>query len=47
MALEALSSSGRATFVNDGGWATMAGQDTPDAKVGSACAKQLLLTASN
>jgi hypothetical protein len=44
--LQALSSSQRATFVNDGGWATMAGQDTPDAKVGSECAKQLLVTAS-
>lgn len=45
--LKTLSSSQRSSFVNDGGWATMAGQEAPDAKVGSECAKQLLMTASN
>lgn len=44
--LQALGTSKRSSFVSDGGWATMPGEDTPDPKVVSECAKQVLVVAS-
>jgi hypothetical protein len=40
---ELTSSSRRATYVKDQGWATMPGEATPDNKVASECAQQLML----
>lgn len=40
---ELTSSSQRATYVKDQGWATMPGESTPDNKVASECAQQLML----
>jgi hypothetical protein len=41
--LKALTSYRRTTFVKDQGWATMPGETTPDSKVATECAKQLML----
>jgi len=40
---EFTTSSRRASFVKDQGWATMPGESTPDNKVATECAKQLML----
>jgi hypothetical protein len=40
---ELTSSSRRATYVKDQGWATMPGESTPDNKVASECAQLLML----
>lgn len=40
---ELTSSSRRSTYVKDQGWATMPGESTPDNKVASECAQQLML----
>jgi hypothetical protein len=40
---ELTSSGRRTTFVKDQGWATMPGESTPDNKVASECAQQLML----
>lgn len=41
---KAISSSSRqSTYVKDQGWATMPGETTPDSRVATACAKQLML----
>ena len=44
--LQALGSSARSSYVHDGGWATMPGEDAADAKVVSECVKQVLVVAS-
>jgi hypothetical protein len=44
--LQALGTSARSSYVHDGGWATMPGDDEPDSKVVSECVKQLLVVAS-
>ena len=44
--LQALGTSARSGFVQDGGWATMPGDDSPDSKVVSECVKQVLVVAS-
>jgi hypothetical protein len=44
--LQALSTSARASYMSDGGWATMPGETQPDSKVVSACVKQVMVTAS-
>jgi hypothetical protein len=45
--LQALGTSARSSFISEGGWATMPGEDAPDSKVASECAKQALVVASN
>ncbi len=40
---ELTSFSQRSTYVKDQGWATMPGESTPDNKVASECAQQLML----
>lgn len=44
--LQALGTSARSSFISDGGWATMPGEDAADSKVVSECVKQVLKTAS-
>lgn len=44
--LQALGTSARSSFVRDGGWATMPGEDAADSKVVSECVKQVLVVAS-
>lgn len=44
--LQALGASARSSYVHDGGWATMPGEDEPDSKVVSECVKQALVVAS-
>lgn len=39
---EISSSSKRTTYVKDQGWATMPGEENPDSKVATECAKQLM-----
>ena len=44
--LQALGASARSSYIHDGGWATMPGDDAPDSKVVSECVKQVLVVAS-
>jgi hypothetical protein len=44
--LQALGTSARSSFIRDGGWATMPGEDEADSKVVSECVKQVLAVAS-
>jgi hypothetical protein len=44
--LQALGTSARSSYVHDGGWATMPGDDAPDSKVVSECVKQVVVVAS-
>jgi len=44
--LQALGTSARSSYVHDGGWATMPGEDAADSKVVSECVKQVLVVAS-
>ncbi len=43
--LKEIASWKRSDFAKAGGWATMPGEETPDRKVASACAKQLIALA--
>jgi hypothetical protein len=45
-ALQTLGTSQRASYISDGGWATMPGKDEPDSKVVSECVKQVLAIAA-
>jgi hypothetical protein len=47
VALQALGTSQRASYISEGGWATMAGDDAPDSKVVSECVKQVMVVAAN
>jgi len=44
--LQALGTGARSSFINEGGWATMPGEDAADSKVVSECVKQVLVVAS-
>lgn len=44
--LQALGTSARSSFIRDGGWSTMPGEDAADSKVVSECVKQMLVVAS-
>lgn len=45
-ALQTLGAGARSSFIRDGGWATMPGEEAADAKVLSECIKQVLVVAS-
>jgi len=44
--LQALGTGARSSFISEGGWATMPGEDAADSKVVSECVKQVLVVAS-